>query len=117
MSRVIIILILSYCAVSGFAQFLNVDSLKNIIRVENHGNITRAEDMIQLSEFYIYNKPDSGIYYANYALQLSKKLHYGEGEAVAYYDLGQAYWVLGNYAQSMQYNLQALNVYQQIKRP
>lgn len=117
MNKCIIILVLSYCVVFGFAQFLNVDSLKNIISVKNKGNIAGAEGLIQLSDFYIYNKPDSGIYYANHALQLSKKLHYPEGEAEAYDVLGQAYFVLGDYAQSMQYNLQALNIYQQIKRP
>jgi hypothetical protein len=65
MIRGILILVLSYCGVSGFAQFLNVDSLKNIISVENNRNIKRAEGLLQLSKFYIYNKPDSGIYYAN----------------------------------------------------
>jgi sensor histidine kinase YesM len=117
MSRGIIILILSFCAVSSFAQVLNVDSLKNIDSVANNGSITEAEGLRHLSELYIYNKPDSGIYFANYALKLSKKLHYGKGEARAYIDLSQAYGVLGDYAQTMQYSLQALNVYQHINRP
>ena len=116
MKRRIIILVLSCCTASGFAQFLNIDSLKNIISKENKEDTTRVNRLFQICSYATYNDPDSGIYYANNALRLSQKLGYTYGVATAYAWLQQGYWVLGDYSQSMQYALKAMSLYRHLKR-
>ncbi len=116
MKRSIIILALSCCTASGFAQFLNTDSLKNIISKENKEDTTQVNRLLQICSYDTYNQPDSGIYYATVALRLSEKLGYTYGVATAYAWLQQAYWVLGDYSQSIQYALKAMNLYRQMKR-
>ena len=117
MKRRIITLILSCCTVSGFAQFSNIDSLKHLISREKNEDTTRVNRLLQICSYDTYNKPASGIYYANAALRLSQRLHYTYGVATAYAWLQQGYWVLGDYSQSMQYALKAMGLYRQMKRP
>ncbi|MDX2048942.1 MAG: ATP-binding protein [Chitinophagaceae bacterium] len=116
MKRCIVILVLSWCTASGFAQLnLNIDSLKNIISADNKEDTILVNRLLEISIAYTYDKPDSGIYYANSALELSQKLGYTDGETSACVWLYQGYWVLGDYSQSMQYTLQALRLFRQMK--
>jgi signal transduction histidine kinase len=116
MKRFIAVFVLSCCTVSGFVQQpLNIDSLKKLLCTENKEDTTRVHRLMHLANAYVYNKPDSGMYYANSGLQLSRKLGYTNGEAWAYRDLGGTYMVLGDYAQAMQNMLQALRLYRQMK--
>ncbi len=116
MKRHIIILVLSCSTVSVFAQFSNVDSLINLISKEKKEDTIRVNRLLQICGYDTYNKPDSGIYYASHALRISQKLGYTYGVATAYAWLQQGYWVLGDYSRSMQYALQAMSLYRQIKR-
>ncbi len=116
MKRRIIIFVLSCCTVPGFAQFSNIDSLINLIAKEKKEDTTRVNRLLQICGYDTYNKPDSGIYYANTALRLSKRLGYTYGIATAYAWLQQGYWVLGDYSRSMQYALEAMSLYRQMKR-
>src|SRR6185369_2421047 len=100
---------------AGF--FLSSDSLKKLLRTDNKEDTIRADRLFYLSNSYIYDNPDSGIYYADSALRLSRKLGYTIREAWANYNLGEAYWVLGDYALSMQYFLHAMDLFKQMKRP
>ena len=100
---------------AGF--FLNCDSLKKLLSTEIKEDTIRADRLFYLSNSYIYENPDSGIYYADSALRLSRKLGYTIREAWSNFNLGEAYWVLGDYALSMQYHLQAMDLFQQMKRP
>jgi len=97
--------------------FLSCDSLKKLLSTEIKEDTTRADRLLYLSNCYIYDNPDSGIYYADSALRLSRKLGYTICEAWANYNLGGAYWVLGDYAICMQYYLQAMDLFKQMKRP
>ena len=115
--KIYITIIVLFCwTLAGLAQqVLNIDSLKKIIGTKNKEDTTRIKRLLFLSSAYVYNKPDSCLYYANTALRLSQKLGYTNGEALAYMDLGGAYMVLGDYAQSMQNALQALSLYRRMK--
>ncbi len=97
--------------------FLSCDSLKKLLSSEIKEDTIRADRLFYLSNHYIYDNPDSGIYYADRALRLSRKLGYTIREAWANFNLGEAYSVLGDYALSMQYYLQSLDLFQQMKRP
>ena len=116
MKRRITIFLLSCCTVPGFAQFSNIDSLINLISKEKKEDTTRVNRLLQICGYDTYNKPDSGIYYANTALRLSKRLGYTYGIATAYAWLQQGYWVLGDYSRSMQYALEAMSLYRQMRR-
>ncbi|HEV8082853.1 MAG TPA: ATP-binding protein [Chitinophagaceae bacterium] len=116
MKRRIVILVLSCYTVSGFAQFSNIDSLRNLISKEKKEDTIRVNRLLQICGYDTYNKPDSGIYYANNALRISQKLGYTYGVATAYAWLQQGYWVLGDYSRSMQYALEAMSLYRQMKR-
>ena len=91
---------------AGF--FLSSDSLKKLLSTEIKEDTIRANRLFYLSNSYIYDNPDSGIYYADSALRLSRKLGYTICEAWANYNLGEAYRVLGDYAICMQYYLKAM---------
>jgi len=97
--------------------FLSCDSLKKLLSTEIKEDTTRADRLLYLSNCYIYDNPDSGIYYADSALRLSRKLGYTICEAWADFNLGGAYYVLGDYAICMQYLLQAMDLFKQMKRP
>jgi len=116
--HVIVIVLSLFFAHNVFSQagyFLSCDSLKKLLDTETKEDTTRADRLLSLSACYVYDKPDSGIYYAAKALQLSEKLGYKHCGGKANVHLGEAYWVLGDYAMSMQYYLRALNVFQQMK--
>jgi two-component system NtrC family sensor kinase len=115
MKRYLVILVFSCCTLPGIAQ-LNIDSLKNLISEGNNDDTTLANRLLQLSDFYLYDKPDSGLYYADKALQLSQQLDYKDGEALALRNLSAAYLVLGDYAQAMHFSLKASNLYRQMKK-
>ncbi len=116
MRRSVFIVVLLCYAMSGFAQTA-IDSLKRLITAERSEDTTRVKRLSSLVDAYVYNKPDSAFSYANRALQLSRKLRYEDGEASAISTLGLANWVLGDYAQAMQWYFQALNLYRNMKRP
>jgi len=114
MGKYINIFALIICASPVIAQ-INIDSLKNLIS-EGKEDTTLVKRLLQISDSYLYDKPDSGLYYANKALQLSQELYYKDGEVWAYINLGQAYWVFGDYAQALYFSLQASNLYRQMNR-
>jgi hypothetical protein len=63
------------------------DSLKKLLSTEIKEDTIRADRLFYLSNSYIYDNPDSGIYYADSALRLSRKLGYTIREAWANYNL------------------------------
>src|SRR6187401_1187799 len=89
--------------------FSSSDSLKKLLSTEIKEDTTRADRLLYLSNCYILNNPDSCIYYADSALRLSRKLGYTICEAWANNNLGEAYYMLGDYAICMQDLLQAMD--------
>ena len=114
MKQSFIILLLSSCATSGLAQLPNIDSLQRLLTTVTKEDSTRVERLLLIAEAYEYNKPDSGLFYASKAMQLAQRLSYTSGEAWACIRVGEVNWVLGDYAQSMQYDLRATSLFQQM---
>jgi tetratricopeptide (TPR) repeat protein len=100
---------------AGF--FSSCDSLKKLLSTEIKEDTKRADRLFYLSNSYIYDNPDSGIYYADSALRLSRKLGYTIREAWAIYNFGEAYWVLGDYAMSCNIIWGAMDLFKQMNRP
>jgi signal transduction histidine kinase len=113
--RYLLIFVLSCCTAPGIAQ-LNIDSLKNLISEGNNDDTILAKRLLQASDYYLYDTPDWGLYYADKALKLSQQLDYKDGEALALINLGAAYLVLGDYAQALHFSLKASNLYRQMNK-
>ena len=54
-----------------------------------------------LSTKYIYNNPDSGLYYAKLAMVFAKKQQYAVGRVRAMNNIGKGYYVRGSYDSSL----------------
>ena len=94
------------------AQLSYLDSLKSLVNGNKSEDSTMVNHEVKISVNYL-TIPDSCIYYANKALQLSMKLKYDFGEADANNLLQHAYLSLGNYDQSMYHAMQAMHKYQE----
>ncbi|MGZ3755608.1 MAG: ATP-binding protein [Mucilaginibacter sp.] len=72
---------LIFFAANSYAQnYKSVDSLKSVLLSEKREDTNTVNNYRDLAAHYQFNKPDSGIYYANKALLLSVKLRFTEGE-------------------------------------
>ncbi len=65
----------------------------------------------------LYNKPDSAIEYANYALELSKEVKDIAFESKALFLLGAAHYVKGAYEVSLDYTLRSLSMAEEVQSP
>ena len=85
------------------------DSLRVVFQNTQNDTI-RMEICKQLGTFYEEANPDSAIFFLEYHLKFAKQLNQKLWEALAYCNLGYSMWNIGNYAQSLLYYLQALNL-------
>lgn len=69
-----------------------------------------------LSTLYWHIDPDSGIIFAEQALNLAQKLNWQKGIAVANYDLGVNYQAKADYYSSLHHCMKALVIYQKLGR-
>lgn len=86
-----------------------IDNLKQeLLFVENdtiHVNV-----LVQLSNTYKFNKPDSAIFYANKALILANQINYQEGILEALSFLALTHMELGNDSKALQICLQGIKL-------
>src|SRR5215831_8986705 len=66
--------------------------------------------LINLSDAYLWSYPDSGILYAQEALQLAQKLNFINGECPAYWSLEEAFSSKGNYPEALNAALKELDL-------
>lgn len=91
-----------------------IDSLKTaIVAAGDDSNKVMLLD--RLSFQYSEINPDTGIYYANAALQLAGKIGWKRGIALANADLGFNYKTQSNYAAALEHELYALNIYEALQ--
>jgi two-component system, NtrC family, sensor kinase len=94
-----------------YAQNKFVDSLKSIIK-ENKQDTTEVDALYSLGSNA--EDPLTGEKYASQGLTLSKNIKYRKGEANCNFILADAYNDDGNIIQSLQYGLNALDIYSQL---
>ena len=63
---------------------------------------SRALALAAMCETYIFDKPDSALYYGYNALSLAKKIHFQKGEVSVLVKLALAEITLGNYSKALQ---------------
>lgn len=80
---------------------------KDTIKVNLLGDLTYA---------YFYVKPDSSLYFAKEALELSEKLKWEKGVMNSYDDMGAAYKLMGNFPKALEATLKALSIAEEAKK-
>jgi tetratricopeptide (TPR) repeat protein len=100
--------------ISGILFFLQVaaqqnavDSLHQLLRNAKE-DTSKVNLLNQLSWNFIETKPDSNLFYGNQALELSRKIHYTEGEIFALVNTSSGFTLSGNYSKALENSLEAL---------
>ncbi len=91
---VVVCLMAMLCSHSLLAQSKR-DSLSHLLEILPK-NEKRVDVLNDLASLIVYAQPESTIQYSEEAVQLSKKLRYAEGQAVALNRLGGGYWAIGS---------------------
>ncbi|MCE3229474.1 MAG: hypothetical protein K0S32_4025 [Bacteroidetes bacterium] len=86
-----------------FSSGINIDSLKKAIPSSKN----KAADYNRIAAEFVFNQPDSGIYYAQTALPFCKT---AKDKANSLSIIGEAYQYKSSYDKSTEYYLQALQL-------
>jgi len=89
------------------AQQNTIDSLHQLLATTREDTI-KVNLLNQLSWNFSETKPDSNLFYGNQALELSKKIHYTEGEIFALLNTSSGFSLSGNYSKALENSLEAL---------
>src|SRR5436309_2955493 len=97
------------------AQVKYADSLQSELATAKE-DTTRALLLDLLSLYYSNTQLDSGLYYAQKAVQLSQKSNYKYGEALGCFYLARALDREGNYPKGLEMAYRCLQIAEQLKR-
>ncbi|MEP6467215.1 MAG: hypothetical protein ABJB05_12975, partial [Parafilimonas sp.] len=110
--KILVQIILSFLFISRIAFAQSNDKLIKIIN-EQKGDIEQVNALFILG--YRQTQLDLGIAYAQQGLSLAKKIGYAKGEADCLLVLSNNYSSNGNFNIAIEYGLQALNIYHDLK--
>ncbi len=109
MKKLIIILI-AFCSIKGFAQNKTIDSLKYLVATAKED--TNKIWLLQaLSSNYVWSFADTAILYAQQGLQLAQKLRFKPGEAWCMDNLSTAFSTLGSYSLGSHWGFNSLSLF------
>lgn len=87
------------------------DTLKNIQQQPGYQSKNTTVDLLnKLSNKYVYNNPDSAMFFGNKALQMANSQQYIIGQGRAMSNIGKAYYVKGSYDSSLNFSDGALRI-------
>ena len=107
----IIFFVVTFNAINAHAQAAE-DSLKAIIS-QHRGDTIEVRALIALAG--LQTRFDSAMMYAEEGLQKAKELNYKEGEADCYFELAKINGDEGNISPAIQYSLNALTLYEDLR--
>jgi signal transduction histidine kinase len=107
MIRKVIYLVLFF-SISNYAFCQGASSPSSAVNEKN--DTLRLFRVLQFADAFSETKPDSSFYYAEEAVQLSRKMKLRLDEASALIHKGYALLNMGNYPSALQATLQALNI-------
>ncbi|MEM9076370.1 MAG: tetratricopeptide repeat protein [Bacteroidota bacterium] len=87
------------------AQEPSLDSLKNVLKTQVNKDSIRVKTLLNITSEMIYSNPENAFSYADEAFDISKKLKWAKGEAMALRQTGHLHYVVAD-------NLNALDAYQ-----
>ena len=103
----LLFLLLSFTKITA-QQESQTDSLKRELASAKDTN--KVELLINLSSVYQWSYPDSGILYAQEALDLAQKSNFLKGEINAYGSMAEAFSGKGNYPKALEASLRRLEL-------
>ena len=110
MSKTLMLLLfVFFCFIQINAQQNNADSLRQELATAKE-DTNKVSLLVNLGGIYQYSYPDSGILYAQPALQLAQKLNFAPGEIDAYWLLHVAFSGKGNYPKALEASLKGLEL-------
>ncbi|MBD0377860.1 MAG: tetratricopeptide repeat protein [Flavisolibacter sp.] len=110
MKRTSLIIFFVFTIVTAYSQFLfNNDSLKQLLLTAKE-DTNRVNILNALGFSYQWAYPDSALLYVTPGLQLAGKLQYKKGELAMMHTMGEALTQKGQFAQALQWQLQALEL-------
>lgn len=92
------------------------DSLRQVLSASIR-DTTRVNTLNELALYYLYSKPDSCLALAQTGIALARQAGFEKGEASGLNIMGNIFWVTGDYAKSLDYNLQALKEFEKLHYP
>ncbi len=105
-------LMLLFCYSSAQPEY--EDSLQQALSVAKN-DTTRALIYSSLSRYFSIVQLDSGLYYAQKVVQLSRKANYKYGEALGYYNIAGSLDKQGSYPKALENAFKCLAVAEQLK--
>ena len=112
--RSVIIFTILLSITFGQAQQHYVDSLKRELTVAEE-DTSKVSLLNQLSRAHTYSAPDTGVAYAEKALELAEKIDFKAGIILAEINLAGAFTDLGNFQQGIYYALNAHSLAEETK--
>ena len=101
-----------YCMLSFAQKNHKIDSLKLFIKTAK--DTTLVNSLVSLSDYYLQNSPDSGLYYSSKAMKLAEKTGFKRGLCYSYDDIGVIYAIQANYPIAREYFLKSLKIKQEL---
>jgi len=114
--RIFFFILLLFCSIGTFAQYNNIDSVKQILRFQKE-DTNKVKKLIGISYFYNGNNPDSSLFYAQSAIALSELIHYEHGILSAQLPLTNSLTFLGNYPLAIDVGLKSVKLAKRIGAP
>jgi signal transduction histidine kinase len=97
------------------SQKHKIDSLLDVLKNTSTNEKSFVDCLNDVSTSYNGFLPDSSLFYAEKALQLSAKIQYQKGQANAFRNIGFAFQRLGKLANATQYYLKSIPLFEQQK--
>ncbi len=108
-----LLLLFIFFSLKGFAQEADDLKLKSALSAAKE-DTGKVNILLQLSDYYLGSDPDEAKSYGIKAMELAQLLKYKTGLALAFKNIGAAYYTLGNYPETISFLGQALNIYDSI---
>ncbi len=89
------------------------DSVQQLVQKASSDSV-RVNEMLVLSKFYFSSDPDKAIQIANDALEIARRIHFDRGKALAFKNLGIAYYNQSKYVETLNNWQNSLAIYESI---
>ncbi|MBI1769636.1 MAG: tetratricopeptide repeat protein [Bacteroidetes bacterium] len=111
MSRNFLLLLLLIGPIgTGFAQKRLIDSLGSLLKRHTKEDSVRVSLLVHLATAEMYDHPATAGNYAAQALSISEKIKYGEGLALSYRLIGNAFWAQANQTAALDNFLKGMKI-------
>ena len=107
MKKVISAIALLFIFFHLLAQQNKNDSLRRLL-IDTKEDTAKVKLLNQLGGNFVESRPDSNLFYASQALELSRKINYNKGEILALLNTSAGFTLSGNYSKALEAALDAL---------